>query len=65
MPFQIINKQVLADQVKRIDIVAPNIARKIQPGQFVSVCPEEDDEHIPLTVTTCDAPKPVRPARCN
>lgn len=54
MPFKIINKQVLADQVKRIDIVAPNIARKIQPGQFVSVCPEEDDEHIPLTVTSYD-----------
>ena len=41
--------------IKRIDIVAPNIARKIQPGQFVSVCPEENDEHIPLTVTSTDA----------
>jgi len=54
MPFKIINKLVLAEQVKRIDIAAPNIARKIQPGQFVSVCPEEDDEHIPITVTHCD-----------
>jgi len=54
MLFKIINKQVLADQVKRIDIAAPNIARKIQPGQFVSVCPEEDDEHIPMTVTSRD-----------
>ena len=57
MSFKIINKLVLAEQVKRIDIVAPNIARKIQPGQFVSVCPEEDDERIPLTVTHCD---PIR-----
>ncbi len=55
MPFRIINKQVLAEGVKRIDIMAPNIARKIQPGQFVSVCPEENDEHIPLTVTSTDA----------
>jgi len=55
--FKIINKQILADQVKRIDIAAPNIARKIQPGQFVSVCPEEGDEHIPLTVTSCDPEK--------
>lgn len=57
MHFKIINKQILAEGVKRIDIVAPNIARKIQPGQFVSVCPEEHDEHIPLTVTSCDAQK--------
>ncbi|OGX35614.1 MAG: hypothetical protein A3C36_00995 [Omnitrophica WOR_2 bacterium RIFCSPHIGHO2_02_FULL_52_10] len=54
MPFKIINKLVLADQVKRIDIIAPNIARRINPGQFVSVAPEEDDEHIPLTVTAYD-----------
>ena len=57
MPFKIINKLVLADQVKRIDIIAPNIARRINPGQFVSVSPEEDDEHIPLTVTAYDPVK--------
>jgi ferredoxin--NADP+ reductase len=55
--FKIINKQVLTDQVKRIDITAPNIARRIMPGQFVSVSPEEDDEHIPLTVTGYDPVK--------
>jgi len=55
MPFKIINKQVLAENVKRIDIIAPNIARKVRPGQFVSVCPEENDEHIPLAVTSSDA----------
>lgn len=54
MPFKIINKQILAENVKRIDIVAPNIAGKVLPGQFVSVCPEEDDEHIPLAVTSSD-----------
>lgn len=52
--FKITNKQILAENVKRIDIIAPNIARKIQPGQFVSVCPEEDDEQIPMTVTSRD-----------
>lgn len=54
MPFKITNKLILAEGVKRIDISAPNIARKIRPGQFVSVCPEENDEHIPLTVTSAD-----------
>lgn len=53
MSYKIINKQILAENVKRIDIAAPDIARRIRPGQFVSVCPEEDDEHIPLTVTSC------------
>jgi len=52
--FKIINKQILAENIKRIDISAPNIASKVQPGQFVSVGPEENDEHIPLTVTSCD-----------
>lgn len=55
--FEIINKQILAEDVKRIDILAPNIARKVQPGQFVSICPEEGDERIPLTVVESDAKK--------
>jgi len=59
MEFKIINKLVLADAVKRIDITAPNIAKKIQPGQFVSVSAEEDDEHVPLTVTEYDAIKGI------
>jgi len=54
MSFKVINKQILAEGVKRIDIVAPNVAHKIQPGQLVSVCPQENDEHIPLTVTSCN-----------
>ncbi len=54
MPYKIVNKQILAEGVKRIDIAAPDIAGKVKPGQFVSVCPEEDDEHIPLTVTSFD-----------
>ena len=40
MPFRIVNKQVLAEGVKRVDIVAPNIARKILPGQFSSSAPK-------------------------
>ena len=54
MSFKVINKQILAEGAKRIDIEAPNIARRVLPGQFVSVCPEENDEHIPLPVTSAD-----------
>jgi len=57
--FEIINKQILAIDVKRLDIAAQHIARKIQPGQFVSVCPEEGDESIPLTVVDHDMNKGI------
>lgn len=52
--FPITNKLLLANNIKRIDISAPNIARKIQPGQFVAVCPQEGDERIPLAVVESD-----------
>ncbi len=54
MFFKILNKQILSENVKRLDILAPPIAKKIQPGQFVSVCPEEGDERIPLAVIDAD-----------
>ena len=57
--FKIINKQILATDVKRIDVTAPNIARKLLPGQFVSICPEEGDERIPLSVVDSDMAKGV------
>ena len=52
--FKITNKQILALDVKRLDILAPAIVQKIQTGQFVSVCPQEADERIPLTVIEAD-----------
>ena len=55
MPFKIINKQVLADKVKRLDILAPSIAMKVKPGQYIGVCAEENDERLPLTVTSADS----------
>ncbi|MBF0478816.1 MAG: sulfide/dihydroorotate dehydrogenase-like FAD/NAD-binding protein [Candidatus Omnitrophica bacterium] len=48
--FEIVNKQILAEDVKRVDIYAPHIAKNALPGQFVSICPEEGDERVPLTV---------------
>ncbi|MDP8213117.1 MAG: sulfide/dihydroorotate dehydrogenase-like FAD/NAD-binding protein [Candidatus Zapsychrus exili] len=55
--FEIISKQILAQDIKRIDISAPDIAKKVKPGQFVSICPEEGDERIPLTVVDWDSSK--------
>lgn len=53
--YKILNKQILATNIKRLDIFAPAIARKVQPGQFVRAAPEEGDETIPLTVVDWDA----------
>jgi ferredoxin--NADP+ reductase len=55
--FKILNKQILANDVKRLDVLAPLIARKIAPGQFIGVCPEEGDERIPLYVIEADPGK--------
>jgi ferredoxin--NADP+ reductase len=55
--FEIARKQLVADNVKRLDIYAPNISQKARPGQFVSIAPEEGDERIPLSVIDTDTDK--------
>ncbi len=52
--FEIVNRQILSEGIKRIDVQAKDIARKAKPGQFVAVCPEEGDEKIPLTIVDTD-----------
>ena len=53
--FTIINKQMLAKGIKRIDVLADEIAPVVQPGQFVMVVPTEKSEWIPLSVVEADA----------
>ncbi len=48
--FKIINKQILTEGVKRLDIHAPFIARIAKPGHFISVCVEPEDERIPMSI---------------
>src|SRR5262245_2118723 len=52
--FEIVNKLILAEGIKRLDIRAPRIAKSMKPGQFVSLCPDEGDERIPLTIVEAD-----------
>ncbi len=54
---KILNKQIIAANVKRIDVLAPDIAAKIQPGQFIMVAPDENGERIPLPVVDSDFKK--------
>lgn len=55
--FKVLNKQSLSPDVRRLDVFAPEIARRIEPGQFVVVIPQERSERIPLCVVDSDSMK--------
>lgn len=47
---KILKKEILAPAIKRIELDAPEIARKARPGQFVVLRIHEEGERIPLTI---------------
>lgn len=55
--FKILKKEVLNAQVKLMEIEAPHIARKAEPGQFIILRIDENGERIPLTVADFDREK--------
>ncbi|MFA6431536.1 MAG: sulfide/dihydroorotate dehydrogenase-like FAD/NAD-binding protein [Candidatus Margulisiibacteriota bacterium] len=54
---RIINKQKLTENVSRIVVDAPHIAKSAKPGQFVVIIPKENAERIPLTIADTDLEK--------
>jgi ferredoxin/flavodoxin---NADP+ reductase len=52
--YKIMEKRVLNPQVKMMRILAPRIAQKALPGQFIILRIHENGERIPLTVADCD-----------
>jgi NAD(P)H-flavin reductase len=57
MPFKILKKQELVPTIHLMDISAPRIAKKAQPGQFVILRIDETGERIPLTIADFDREK--------
>ncbi len=55
--FKILKKEVLNSQVKLMEIEAPHIAKKAEPGQFIILRIDENGERIPLTVADYDREK--------
>ncbi len=55
--FKIIRKEVLNPTVVLMDIEAPFIAKKAEPGQFIILRISESGERIPLTVADYDREK--------
>lgn len=55
--FTIVRKEVLNPYVKLLEVEAPYIARKAEPGQFIILRINEDGERIPLTIADYDRDK--------
>ncbi len=52
--YTILKKEALNPTVTRMEIEAPLIAKKAQPGQFIILRAEADGERIPLTIAGYD-----------
>ncbi len=52
--FPIVKKRVLNPTVTYMEILAPRIAKKAQPGQFIILRIDENGERIPLTIAGYD-----------
>lgn len=55
--FKIVKKRVLNPSVKLMEVEAPYIAKKAQPGQFIILRISENGERIPLTIAGFDREK--------
>lgn len=55
--FRIVRKVELNTSVKLMEIEAPYVARKAEPGQFIMLRVSEDGERIPLTIADYDRDK--------
>ena len=55
--FKIVRKEQLNPTVTLMDIYAPLVAKKAEPGQFIILRVNENGERIPLTVADYDRVK--------
>ncbi|MBE6576676.1 MAG: sulfide/dihydroorotate dehydrogenase-like FAD/NAD-binding protein [Ruminococcaceae bacterium] len=55
--YKILKKQVLNPTVTLMEIEAPFVAKKAQPGQFIILRVDDEGERIPLTVAGYDREK--------
>ena len=55
--YEILKKTILNPTVARMEIAAPLVAKKAEPGQFIILRVDEGGERIPLTVADFDREK--------
>ena len=52
--FKILKKEILNPTVTSMEIYAPLVAKKAEPGQFIILRVDGDGERIPLTIADYD-----------
>ena len=57
MSYKILSKKKLNQSVTMMDIAAPYVAAKAEPGQFIILRVDENGERIPLTIAGYDREK--------
>ena len=55
--YKIVKKKVLAPNITRFSVEAPEVARSRKPGQFVVIRADETSERVPLTIVDSDLKK--------
>jgi len=55
--YKILRKEIMNPSVKLLEVEAPYIARKAEPGQFIILRINEEGERIPLTIADYDREK--------
>ena len=55
--YRIVKKRVLNPTVTLMEVEAPAVAHKAEPGQFIILRVDEDGERIPLTIAAFDREK--------
>ncbi len=55
--FRIVNKEILNPTVTLMEVEAPLIAKKAEPGQFIILRVDDEGERIPLTIADFDRDK--------
>jgi NAD(P)H-flavin reductase len=52
--FKVVRRERLVPNIHLLEVEAPEVAAKCQPGQFIIVMPDERGERIPLTIGDWD-----------
>ncbi|MBW1751403.1 MAG: sulfide/dihydroorotate dehydrogenase-like FAD/NAD-binding protein [Deltaproteobacteria bacterium] len=55
--YKITKKRILAPNITRFSVEAPEVARSRKPGQFVVIRADETSERVPLTIVDSDLKK--------
>lgn len=52
--YEVIERRLLVPDTHLLTVHAPHVARKVEPGQFVILRPDDEGERIPLSVSDFD-----------